>query len=118
VVRVHLSGCSAACAQPQIADVGLRGETYRDAAGEHEGLDVGLGGDLGRETFVDWFATGEPIEAIPRRIVGLLEAYDAEGSGDFTAWVNETPNARLHELVTSSPESGTAGPTAAPTEGD
>jgi ferredoxin-nitrite reductase len=118
VVRVHLSGCSAACAQPQIADIGLRGETYRDATGEYEGLDVGLGGDLGRETFVDWFATGEPIESVPELIEGLLLAYDAEGSGDFAAWVNETSNTRLQELVTSTHKSGTTGPTAAPLEGD
>ena len=33
VVRVHLSGCSASCAQPQIADVGFRGETVKVLAG-------------------------------------------------------------------------------------
>jgi len=27
VVRMHMSGCSASCAQPQIADIGFRGET-------------------------------------------------------------------------------------------
>jgi ferredoxin-nitrite reductase len=118
VVRVHLSGCSAACAQPQIADIGLRGETYRDADGEHEGLDVGLGGDLGRETFVDWFATGEPINVIPERIQGLLLAYNDEGTGDFADWVNETADRRLHELVASSTGSGGTGPSAAPMEGD
>ena len=27
VIRIHFSGCSASCAQPQIADIGLRGDT-------------------------------------------------------------------------------------------
>jgi ferredoxin-nitrite reductase len=29
VVRMHMSGCSASCAQPQIADIGFRGETVK-----------------------------------------------------------------------------------------
>ncbi|ELZ29624.1 nitrite and sulfite reductase 4Fe-4S domain-containing protein [Halosimplex carlsbadense 2-9-1] len=29
VVRMHMSGCSASCAQPQIADIGFRGETVQ-----------------------------------------------------------------------------------------
>lgn len=33
VVRMHMSGCSASCAQPQIADIGFRGETVKVEAG-------------------------------------------------------------------------------------
>ncbi|WP_440007523.1 nitrite/sulfite reductase [Halomicrococcus sp. SG-WS-1] len=79
VVRMHMSGCSASCAQPQIADIGFRGETVAvlgddeakvnvddegterfesevdepvDGAGDDsivEGMDVGLGGSLGAD---------------------------------------------------------------------
>ena len=31
IIRLHFSGCSASCAQPQIADVGFRGETAKTA---------------------------------------------------------------------------------------
>lgn len=117
VVRVHLSGCSASCAQPQIADIGLRGETYRDDRGEHEGVDIGLGGDLGRERFIDWLVTGEPIVATPNRIRALIGAFSASDADEFAGWVESTPDHRLQALVTGA---GTAPPdgTAAVARGD
>ncbi len=79
VVRMHMSGCSASCAQPQIADIGFRGETVKvedsearsasespndegddnvgpgvqradgEAVDVVEGMDFGLGGSLGTD---------------------------------------------------------------------
>ena len=55
IIRLHFSGCSASCAQPQIADVGFRGETAKTADAIVEGVDIGLGGSLGRDAaFIDW----------------------------------------------------------------
>jgi ferredoxin-nitrite reductase len=103
VVRLHMSGCSASCAQPQIADIGLRGETYRDEVdGEREAVDVGLGGDLGRETFIDWVASEIPVETIPDRVKRLTETYVEERKAPdeaFADWLNDTPNEMLHELM-------------------
>ncbi|MDG5819979.1 ferredoxin--nitrite reductase [Natronococcus sp. A-GB7] len=78
-IRMHMSGCSASCAQPQIADIGFRGETVKLENGEAsadvespngegdnseasetpradgeavdlvEGMDFGLGGSLGSD---------------------------------------------------------------------
>ncbi|OYR51614.1 ferredoxin--nitrite reductase, partial [Halorubrum sp. E3] len=45
--HIHLSGCTASCAQPQIADVSLRGMKTRKDGDPVEALDVGLGGGLG-----------------------------------------------------------------------
>ena len=49
VIRMHFSGCSASCAQPQIADIGFRGEVAH--VGNHlaEAVDIGMGGSLGAD---------------------------------------------------------------------
>ena len=49
IIRMHFSGCSASCAQPQIADIGFRGEVAH--VGNHlaEAVDIGMGGSLGAD---------------------------------------------------------------------
>ena len=62
IIRLHFSGCSASCAQPQIADVGFRGETAKTADAIVEGVDIGLGGSLGRDAaFIDWVEGAKPV---------------------------------------------------------
>ncbi|WP_436926374.1 nitrite/sulfite reductase [Halosimplex amylolyticum] len=105
VVRMHMSGCSASCAQPQIADIGFRGETVtldegearsaserssgegtepRDPEGTTneegdnivEGMDFGLGGSLGSDNeFLDWVENAVPASAVIPAIEQLFEAY-------------------------------------------
>lgn len=108
VVRLHMSGCSASCAQPQIADIGLRGETHREeVSGTSEAVDVGLGGDLGRETFIDWITSEVPIKTVPEAVQRLTATYvDEHGASDnaFADWLHDTPNETLHELVRPSQE--------------
>jgi ferredoxin-nitrite reductase len=101
VVRLHMSGCSASCAQPQIADIGLRGETHRsERGGNTEAVDVGVGGDLGRETFIEWIESEVPIEAIPIGVKRLLRAYEQSTTDQsFTDWLDETDTQQVHELV-------------------
>ena len=38
IVRMHFSGCPASCAQPQIADIGFRGETAKTRDALVEGV--------------------------------------------------------------------------------
>lgn len=108
VIRLHMSGCSASCAHPQIADIGFRGETYRDeTAGEREAVDVGLGGNLGRETFIDWVAGEVPVETIPDAVKRLTTTYvnERETPEETPAeWLNNTPADTLQELVVPSQE--------------
>ncbi len=47
VIRMHFSGCSASCAQPQIADIGFRGDIAHVDQHIEEAVDIGLGGSLG-----------------------------------------------------------------------
>lgn len=104
-IRVHLSGCSASCAQPQIADIGLRGETHRDerTEEEREAVDVGLGGDLATDTFIDWIAGQRPAETIPAGVKRLTTAYlddRADPTETFADWLNRTaPETLYTQLV-------------------
>ncbi|MXR50684.1 ferredoxin--nitrite reductase [Halovenus sp. WSH3] len=113
-IRMHLSGCSASCAQPQIADIGLRGEDRRTIEGSEPAVDVGLGGDLGRERFIDWIVGSHPTADLPDAVRRVLDAYAADTEDEpFSVWVEQTPRERLFDLVTDRAES-----TATPTEAD
>ena len=63
---MHFSGCSASCAQPQIADIGFRGEVAH--VGNHlaEAVDIGMGGSLGADAgFIDWIEHARPVNDVP-----------------------------------------------------
>ncbi|MCU4741316.1 rhodanese-like domain-containing protein [Natronoglomus mannanivorans] len=106
-IRLHMSGCSASCAQPQIADIGLRGEVYRDDSRTTEAVDVGLGGDLGAGEFVDWVAGKVPVETIPAAVERLVLAYDTSRRPDesVTDWTDRIPDHELRGIL-----SGATGP--------
>jgi ferredoxin-nitrite reductase len=112
VVRMHMSGCSASCAQPQIADIGFRGETVKveDPDGSTndegdtivEGMDFGLGGSLGADNeFLDWVETAVPADAVVPAIEHLFEAYVAErADGErFYEWTRRVENDRLRAIM-------------------
>jgi ferredoxin-nitrite reductase len=108
VIRIHLSGCSASCAQPQIADIGLRGEVAHLADGTLvEAVDVGLGGSLGTDaSFGDFVDGARPCSELPDALARLVETYRAERRGGerFHEWARRNPNDRLRQLVRSYPE--------------
>ena len=77
--HVHLSGCTASCAQPQIADVSLRGMKTRKDGEPVEAFDVGLGGGLGENPrFADWVEMRVAADEVPGYIRNLLGVYEAE----------------------------------------
>ena len=79
VIRMHFSGCSASCAQPQIADIGFRGDIAH--VGEHieEAVDIGLGGSLGPDAaFIDWVVGAMPVDQVPEALVRVVRRYQAE----------------------------------------
>ncbi|WP_312911319.1 nitrite/sulfite reductase [Natronosalvus caseinilyticus] len=124
VVRMHMSGCSASCAQPQIADIGFRGETVQvdtdgesaeprsadDSSGQNprdaddivEGMDFGLGGSLGSDNeFLDWVENAVPADAVIPALERLFEAY-AEGRADgerFYEWCRRVDNGQLRSIM-------------------
>jgi ferredoxin-nitrite reductase len=83
--HVHLSGCTASCAQPQIADVSLRGMKTRKDGDAVEALDVGLGGGLGENPrFTQWVKQRVPVDEVPGAIRNLLSNFAAEREGEET----------------------------------
>jgi ferredoxin-nitrite reductase len=102
VVRMHFSGCSASCAQPQIADIGFRGETAKTPDAIVEGVDIGLGGSLGRDAaFIDWVVGAAPADDVPDTITRLFERYTSEHRPDerFHEWARRTPNDELRSIA-------------------
>jgi ferredoxin-nitrite reductase len=108
VVRMHMSGCSASCAQPQIADIGFRGETVKvETEGNTddtivEGMDFGLGGSLGTDnTFLDWIENAVPADAVIPALEQLFAAYSEQRrDGErFYEWARRIDNDRLRTVM-------------------
>jgi ferredoxin-nitrite reductase len=101
--HIHLSGCTASCAQPQIADVSLRGMKTRKDGEPVEALDIGLGGGLGEDPrFADWVEMRVPADEVPgaiRNLVNNFKELRAEGETfrDFVAGRDEETLADLVE---------------------
>jgi ferredoxin-nitrite reductase len=98
IVRMHFSGCSASCAQPQIADIGFRGEVAH--VGNHlaEAVDIGMGGSLGADSgFIDWIEHARPVNDVPDALLRVLRRYQAERrEGEpFYNWARRTPDEEL-----------------------
>jgi ferredoxin-nitrite reductase len=101
-VRMHFSGCSASCAQPQIGDIGFRGETAKTRESIVEGVDIGLGGSLGKDAaFIDWVEGAKPSEEVPDALVSVFEQFEEERrEGErFHEWARRKRNAELREAL-------------------
>jgi len=125
VVRMHMSGCSASCAQPQIADIGFRGETVKiddpegttNEEGDNivEGMDFGLGGSLGADDeFLDWVENAVPAKAVVPALEELFAAFAAEREDGerFYEWCRRVGNDRLRRVMQGA-EANVAGGVAA-----
>ncbi len=101
-VRMHFSGCSASCAQPQVGDIGFRGETAKTSEGIVEGVDIGLGGSLGKDAaFIDWVEGARPVENVPEALSYLVERFKEERrEGErFHEWARRTKNNELRDTL-------------------
>ena len=98
VIRMHFSGCSASCAQPQIADIGFRGDIAHVDEHIEEAVDIGLGGSLGPDAaFIDWVAGAVPVEKVPDALVRLVGRYleDHRAGEPFYSWARRTEGQEL-----------------------
>ncbi len=101
-VRMHFSGCSASCAQPQIGDIGFRGETAKKDDRIVEGVDIGLGGSLGMDAaFIDWVEGAKPADEVPDALVAVFERFKEERrEGErFHEWARRMQNKELRETL-------------------
>jgi ferredoxin-nitrite reductase len=102
IIRMHFSGCSASCAQPQIADIGFRGETAKTESAIVEGVDIGLGGSLGRDAaFIDWVEGAKPADEVPDAMVRLFDRFNGERhEGErFYEWARRMPKEGLRDAI-------------------
>jgi ferredoxin-nitrite reductase len=102
VIRMHVSGCSASCAQPQIADIGFRGDIAHVDEHIEEAVDIGLGGSLGPDAaFIDWVAGAVPVERVPDGLIRLVTVYQRERRADepFHLWARRTTHEDLLAAV-------------------
>jgi ferredoxin-nitrite reductase len=107
VIRMHFSGCSASCAQPQIADIGFRGDIAH--VGEHieEAVDIGFGGSLGPDAaFIDWVEGALPVDQVPDALIRIVTRYrDEHRPGEpFHLWARRRTADELRSTL-----AGTAG---------
>ena len=93
VIRMHFSGCSASCAQPQIADIGFRGDIAHVDEHIEEAVDIGLGGSLGPDAaFIDWVTGALPVDRVPDALLRVVTRYREEHrpGEPFHQWARRT----------------------------
>ncbi len=107
VIRMHFSGCSASCAQPQIADIGFRGDIAHVDEHIEEAVDIGLGGSLGPDAaFINWLAGAVPVDRVPDVLLRIATRYrDEHRPGEpFHLWARRSNPDELRSML-----AGTAG---------
>jgi ferredoxin-nitrite reductase len=106
VIRMHFSGCSASCAQPQIADIGFRGDIAHVDQHIEEAVDIGLGGSLGPDAaFIDWVTGAMPVDKVPDALLRIVGRYQTErrAGEPFHLWARRTPHDELASTIAGSP---------------
>jgi len=109
-VRIHWTGCPNSCGQPQVADIGLMGTKVRKDGRTVEGVDLYMGGKVGKHaelgTCVRKSIACEDLKPILQEI--LIEQFGARPWTEMpesarpsqTAWITldrptvETPNGK------------------------
>jgi ferredoxin-nitrite reductase len=106
VIRMHFSGCSASCAQPQIADIGFRGDIAHVDEHIEEAVDIGLGGSLGPDAaFIDWVTGAMPVDQVPDALLRVVGRYQSERrtKEPFHLWARRVPASELASILAGSP---------------
>ncbi|MBD2446618.1 ferredoxin--nitrite reductase [Nostoc sp. FACHB-152] len=72
-VRIHWTGCPNSCGQPQVADIGLMGTKARKNGKAVEGVDIYMGGKVGKDAHLGTCAIkGIPCEDLQPVLQELL----------------------------------------------
>ena len=103
-LRINLNGCPNACAQYQIADIGLQGGIARlPDGGRVQGFIVHIGGRLGSDAGFGRRVSSKalPAEDAKYAVERLVRAYAAErpADGTFAVWASEQSDRRLAALA-------------------
>ena len=103
-IRINLNGCPNACAQYQIADIGLQGGIAKTAEGERvQGFILHIGGRLGEGAAFGRRIASKAIPADDARyaVERVVRAYKGERRSDmsFGEWADRQGDARLAALI-------------------
>jgi ferredoxin-nitrite reductase len=72
-VRIHWTGCPNSCGQPQVADIGLMGTKVRKEGQTAEGVDLFMGGKVGKDAHLGTCAQkGIPCDDLKPVLKNLL----------------------------------------------
>jgi ferredoxin-nitrite reductase len=110
VIRMHFSGCSASCAQPQIADIGFRGDIAHVDEHIEEAVDIGFGGSLGPDAaFIDWVEGALPVDRVPAALSRIVATYLEQRRPDesFRSWARRNSAAELRSTLAGMAEAVT-----------
>ena len=110
VIRMHFSGCSASCAQPQIADIGFRGDIAHVEEHIEEAVDIGFGGSLGPDAaFIDWLVGAMPVDKVPDALVRVVSRYREDRRPDepFHLWARRSAPEDLRATLVGAVEAVT-----------
>lgn len=110
IIRMHFSGCPASCGQPQIADIGFRGETAHVGEQIVEAVDIGLGGSLGADAaFGRWVLGALPVSDVPDALGRVVHRYLSERrvGEQFHAWARRNDLDELDATLVGTPSVGT-----------
>jgi len=102
IIRMHFSGCPASCAQPQIADIGFRGDTAHVDERIVEAVDIGMGGSLGPDAaFIDWVQNARPVDDVPAALLRVVQRYQAQRRPDepFYNWARRVGSDELAAVL-------------------
>jgi ferredoxin-nitrite reductase len=83
-VRIHWTGCPNSCGQPQVADIGLMGTKARKNGKAVEGVDIYMGGKVGKDAHLgSCVMKGIPCEDLKPILRNLLvEHFEAKLNPD------------------------------------
>ncbi|MDX6533388.1 MAG: hypothetical protein QOF68_1132 [Gaiellales bacterium] len=102
-IRINLNGCPNACAQYQIADIGLQGGIARTDTGRVQGFIIHIGGRLGEGAQFGRRVASKAIPAEDARyaVERIVRAYKAERLSDqtFGEWADLQGDVRLASLI-------------------
>jgi len=100
-VSIHVTGCPNACAQYQVADIGLVGTVRMDGAVRREAYHIAVGFALGvGEHFNRHIFSAVPAEEVPKVLERMIYVYLSQKNAkdSFVSFCNRFPSEDLFKL--------------------
>ena len=97
-ITLHISACTASCAQPQIANIGLRANTNLTPDTVEEAFDLGLGGNLSKGRLINWVRFSVPVREVYQILDHLVDDY-LKTTGSTTTFTEYLETLKVSESM-------------------